>query len=90
MILAAIGEPDWGRIILWGGVVVLSFVVFALVVFILRRRLREPGGSSADIFDLHELQAMRDRGDINEVEYKALRSRAVEALMMQGDKHGPS
>lgn len=84
--LADSTKSDWGRIALWGGVTVLSFVIFAVVVFVMRRKLRDSGGTHTDIFDLQELQAMKDRGDINEAEYKALRTRAVDSIMMQGNR----
>ncbi|GJM25049.1 MAG: hypothetical protein DHS20C16_14640 [Phycisphaerae bacterium] len=76
---------EWSRIALWGGVTILSIVAFVVVVFIMRRRLHGQDDSQSSIFDLEDLQKMRDRGDIDEAEYKALRTQAIAAMMVESD-----
>ncbi len=80
--IADLSNAEWGKVALWGGVTVLSFIVFIVVVVILRRRYRDTGGPNSNVFDLDELQKMRDRGDIDEAEYKALRTQAIARMLV--------
>ena len=77
---------DWGKIALWGGLTVVAFIALAVVVFVLRRNLRSDDSGQTGGFDLNELQKMRDRGDIDEAEYKVLRTQAIASMMVETDK----
>ncbi len=83
--VADLSDADWGNIALWGGVTILSFVAFIVAVVIMRRRFRDSDGSKLGVFNLEDLQKMRDRGDIDEAEYKALRTQAIATMMVDSN-----
>ncbi len=87
-VFSELTADQWGRIALWGGITFVAFIALAVVVFVLRRNLRDDGGKQAGTFNLEDLQKMRDRGDIDEAEYKALRTQAIAAMMVETDKKG--
>jgi uncharacterized membrane protein len=82
-IVSELTSAEWGKVALWGGVTVVSLIALVVVIFVLRRRLRDTGGHDCSGFDLEDLQKMRDRGDINEAEYNALRRQAIAAMMIE-------
>lgn len=81
--IADLNGEDWGKVALWGGLTVLSVVVFFVAIHVMRRKFGDSSGANSAVFDLEELQQMRNRGDINDSEYKVLRSQAIDSMMLQ-------
>ncbi|MFH0982427.1 MAG: hypothetical protein V2A79_12940 [Planctomycetota bacterium] len=73
-LLAAVAVPDYRELATWGGVVLLALVVWIVIVVIYRRRYRmwfDP--PRRQVWTLEDLQAMRERGELQEAEYARLR-----------------
>ena len=84
---------DWSltsRIMVACGLLILAVIVLGIGLTIVRRRLRDastpgPGGQP---WTLDDVERMRERGDLTESEYRAMRATLVAAY--RGDSPPPS
>jgi len=75
------------EILIWIGVLIGLFAALWMVWATLRKWCLgdDEVDSSADLWSLTDLRDMRDRGDINEVEYQTLRQQAIAVISDKGE-----
>ena len=67
--------------LLWMGAFVLGLSVVAVAVLAsVRRRLRAPASRKSPSFTLDQVRQMRERGDLTDSEYEAVRRRVLHGL----------
>ena len=68
-------------VVLWGGALILLVAALGVFIFVIRKRvLSGGGGMAADHWDLETLRQMHERGDLTDVEYKALKAGTIATL----------
>jgi hypothetical protein len=73
------------QILLWAGVLFAACVALAIVVYVFRGRARSDRPEQGPLWNLHDLKTMRDRGDLTEDEYRALKARVIEAFTARSE-----
>lgn len=80
--MLAVGDSELVvKLAVWGGVALLAILVMVVALIWVRRSLFTGDLDKSDsTWDLQTLDAMRDRGDLTDAEYRSLRARVIQAL----------
>lgn len=80
-ILAAGGRGNWTWVFIAGAVLIVIALVFFAVIWRFRERWLKDAGEeeSSEPWTLHDLRQMRERGDLSEDEYRAMRRAMIDA-----------
>jgi hypothetical protein len=71
-------KDQTAEIVLWGGLVLVAVMLVGIVLLWLRRKYRNGGDTGpSTAFSIASLEQMRQRGEISDEEFKALRLRAL-------------
>jgi len=88
--LSRLAVPRLGEVLLWVGILLACFIVGSGAVYVVRRRLRrDRDGPSGPSLTMSQVREMRERGEISEREYEALR-RVVASQSKQTPAGGSS
>jgi hypothetical protein len=89
--IAAIKPDDARWIFVSCGVIALAIILGGLGIWIYRKRvLFDDQASSQGLWTFEDLRQMRDRGDLTDQEYQALRAAMVGSFQNQGTNPGPT
>ncbi len=66
--------------LLWFGGLVLLFVLAAVILLYVRKRMLSERGEAKVPFDLLRLKELRDHGEITIQQYEALRQKTIDAV----------
>ena len=78
IILVGASSGGMTRAALWAGALAGVIVVAGAAVMALRRRLFGSGApADAPVMELHELRALRERGEVSDEEYESLRAALI-------------
>jgi len=73
----AVGAPQLGEVVVWSAALLGVVVIGGLVIFALRKRLRDAGVEAGDALSLDDLRRMAARGVISQEEFEAARAAIV-------------
>ncbi|NOT02317.1 MAG: hypothetical protein HOP29_17050 [Phycisphaerales bacterium] len=81
-------NPGTGAIVFWASVMAAMFVALIAAIVLVKRWMVDARDSSSSAWTLHDLNQLRDTGEITIQEYERLRARTVAGVRSSGGLRG--